>query len=45
MIGQWKGNVRLGLLESRGRRMEERRLEEDESESHGLEKPLVQGIS
>lgn len=45
MIGQWKGNVGLGPLESRCRRMEERQREEDGPESHGLEKSQVQGIS
>ena len=45
MIGQWKGNVGLGPLESRCRRMEERQHEEDGPESHGLEKSQVQGIS
>ena len=45
MSGQWKGNVGLGPLESRCRRMEERQHEEDGPESHGLEKSQVQGIS
>ena len=40
-----KGNVGLGPLESRCRRMEERQHEEDGPESHGLEKSQVQGIS
>lgn len=50
MIGQWKGKVRMVVLESRGRedsedrgQQREMRRNEDGTESHGPEKPQVTG--
>lgn len=41
MIGQWKGKVGLEVLERKGKRTEERKLEEDETDSHGLQRLQV----